>query len=216
MTDMTPADRPIDESVDSRARNAGVAAMTLGDCDLARAAAAGDSEAFEMLFRRHGGRVARIGSRFFRSPAEVEEIIQETFLRAFLSLDRFRPERASFSTWLSRIAVNLCYDELRRRRRRRVVPLEEERLGSSDSRIAGDAFSVSSVTPENLLIQRDLAARLLDSLSPRDRVILVLFEVEGWTIAEIASALNWSKTRVKVRAFRARNTLRALLGRSQP
>ena len=182
----------------------------LEDCALAKAAAAGDAEAFDTLFQRYGRTVARIGSRFFRSPAEVEEVIQETFLRAFLALDGFRPERASFATWLNRITVNFCYDELRRRQRRRTVSLEDERSGQP----IGDDLRSSSTNPEALAIGRDLAGKLLGLLDPKDRVILIMLEVEGWAVAEIAEALGWSRTRVKVRAHRARMSLRTLLGRS--
>jgi RNA polymerase sigma-70 factor (ECF subfamily) len=211
---MTAAPTRSDEVAAADSDHTGASSRDSADHDLARAAAAGDSDAFETLFNRHGTRVARIGSRFFRSAAQVEDIVQESFVRAFLALDGFRPERASFATWLTRIAVNLCYDELRRRQRQPDLPFEQAPSDPAERPFA-DRLSSSSPSPESQLIQRDLAAQLLGSLSPKDRVILIMLEVEGWTVAEIAAALGWTKTRVKVRAHRARNALRDLARRSE-
>src|ERR671926_677955 len=94
-------------------------APDLADAELAARARAGDESAFEELFRRHRRRVALIAARFFRRREQVEEVVQESFTKAYFALAEFGGGRdASFAAWLARIALNVCYDELRRQKRR--------------------------------------------------------------------------------------------------
>src|SRR5215211_7582449 len=89
------------------------------DIELVVRASKGDEEAFEELFNRHRRRVALIAGRFFRQPEQCEEIVQETFTKAYFALADFSNiQEASFAAWLARIAFNTCYDELRRMKRR--------------------------------------------------------------------------------------------------
>src|SRR5215208_6745451 len=96
------------------------------DAELAARAREGGDDAFEELFRRHKRRVALIASRFFRQREQVEEVVQESFTKAFFALAEFANGRdASFAAWLARIAFNTSYDELRRQKRRPESALEE-------------------------------------------------------------------------------------------
>src|SRR5918997_555131 len=96
------------------------------DAELAALARDGDEAAFEELFCRHRRRVALIAARFFRSHEQIEEVVQESFTKAFFALGEFANTRdASFAAWLARIAFNTCYDELRRQKRRPEGALEE-------------------------------------------------------------------------------------------
>lgn len=178
---------------------------------LAAAVCQGDESAFEMLFERHRRRVAIIAGRFFQRKEEIEDVTQECFTKAYFGLKEFSDNReGSFAAWLSKIAFNICYDELRRRRRRpeiRTLKLTEEEL-----RTIGALGSESEKTSiESAAISRDLANKLLSGLSAEDRVVLVLLEVEGFSVSEIGAVMSWSLAKVKIRVFRARKALRQLL-----
>src|SRR5437868_13585755 len=89
------------------------------DTELVTKASRGDESAFEELFNRHRRRVALIASRFFRRPEQIEEIVQESFTKAYFALGDFsNQQEPSFASWVARIAYNSCYDELRRSKRR--------------------------------------------------------------------------------------------------
>lgn len=184
------------------------------DAELVSSVRAGEEAAFEELFRRHRRRVALIASRFFRHREQIEEVVQESFAKAFFALGEFSNRQAeSFGAWLSRIAFNVCYDELRRLKRRPESSLSElneeeaawlrvRALSASESRgVESDAAS------------RELAAKLLSRLSPEDRLVLVMLDVEGLSTAEISEVTGWSVSKVKVRAHRARAHLRRVLKR---
>ena len=179
---------------------------------LVSAAVAGDEGAFELLFNRHRRQVARIGGRFFSQREQIEEIIQDTFTKLYFALNSYHgTHAASFKAWLTQIAVNCCYDHLRRARRR-----PEQGFGDIEETEAQE-FAAQLRSPpmdvETQLISRDLAAKLLSRLSADDRLVLTLLDVEGFSVAEIAEMTNWSISKVKVRAHRARANLRRVLQR---
>jgi RNA polymerase sigma-70 factor (ECF subfamily) len=174
----------------------------------------GDDPAFEELFNRHRRRVASIAGRFFRRREQIEEVVQESFTKAFFALPEFSNQReASFAAWLARITFNTCYDELRRNKRRPESALsevsEEEavwlRARLTDGAAGSDVEANASA--------KDLAGKLLARLSPEDRLLLVMLDVEGMTVNEIAESTKWSASKVKVRAHRARTSLRKVLAR---
>lgn len=190
------------------------AAAGPSDVELVSEVRAGREEAFEELFRRHRRRVALIASRFFRHREQIEEVVQESFAKAFFALGEFSNRQAeSFGAWLSRIAFNVCYDELRRLKRRpesSLSELDEDEAAWLRNRAsaAHDARGVESEA-----VSRELAAKLLSRLSPEDRLVLVMLDVEGLSTAEIAEVTGWSVSKVKVRAHRARAHLRRVLKR---
>ena len=183
----------------------------LPDAELARRARDGDEPAFEELFLRHKRRVALIASRFFRERHQIEEVVQESFAKAFFALGEFTNRRdASFAAWLARISFNACYDELRRQKRRpegALSELTEEEAGRLRETLRPGADA------EGAAVSRDLAAKLLARLSPEDRLVLVMLDVEGLSVAEIAGLMGWTGSKVKVRAHRARAQLRRVLER---
>jgi len=177
------------------------------------AIAAGDEVAFEQLFERYRRHVARVASRFFAQREQMEEIIQDSFTKAYFALGTYHgTHAASFKAWLTQIAVNSCYDQLRRTRRR-----PEQTLDSSDNEGHLFATQLRAMDPasdvERTAVSRDLAEKLLARLSPDDRMVLTLLDVEGFSVAEIAETTNWSISKVKVRAHRARAHLRKALRR---
>jgi len=171
----------------------------------------GDQDAFASLVRRYQRLVFRIAGGFLRDRGEVEDIAQETFLRAFQALGRFRPG-ARFGPWIGRIAVNLCYDRLRQRRGRfdtswdELPPAEQEEVG----RMAGGAAADESMAA------RELAGRLLQALPARDRQVLVLVDALGYTPAEAAELAGCSPLLLRVRLHRARGRARGLAARLLP
>ena len=189
--------------------------LPLAECtddELVAAAGAGDEAAFEQLFERHRRKVARIAGRFFSQREQIEEIIQDAFTKAYFALNTYHgTHEASFRAWLTQIAVNSCYDELRRARRRP----EQAAADFTDSQMHEFAGRLRAESPdvERALVSRDLAQKLLARLSPEDRLVLTLLDVEGFSVAEIGEMTKWSVSKVKVRAHRARAHLRRIMQR---
>lgn len=182
------------------------------DDALVAAAGAGDEAAFEQLFERHRRQVARVAGRFFRQREQIEEIIQDSFTKVYFALGSYHgAHAASFKAWLTQIAINSCYDQLRRARRRPEQPLGG--INESEGHELAAQLRSSSPNVESALISRDLAAKLLARVSPEDRLVLTLLDVEGFSVAEIAEMMSWSISKVKVRAHRARAHLRRVLRR---
>lgn len=183
------------------------------DDALVAAVAAGDETAFEQLFERHRRHVARVAGRFFAHREQIEEIIQDSFTKVYFALGTYHgTHAASFKAWLTQIAVNCCYDQLRRTRRR-----PEHSLDISDDeghQFAKQLRAVDGASDvERTVVSRDLAEKLLARLGPDDRLVLTLLDVEGFSVAEIAEMTKWSISKVKVRAHRARAHLRKVLRR---
>ena len=180
------------------------------DDALVAAAGAGDEEAFEMLFNRHRRQVARISGRFFAQRDQIEEIIQDTFTKLYFALHTYRgTHEASFKAWLAQITVNACYDQLRRQRRRSEHSLGD--LTETETHDFSTQLRSARSDIEGALVSRDLALKLLTRLSAEDRLVLTLLDVEGFSVAEISEMTNWSISKVKVRAHRARAYLRRIM-----
>lgn len=162
------------------------------------AAKNGDERAFGKLVKQHERRVFRLAGRFFRRREDVEDLAQETFLTAWSKLGTYRGD-APFEHWLTRLCLNLCYARLRKK-----SPAEEPFEGS-----LGEKEEAAESDPTARLEVRRLLARL----APEDRFILLLLDGQGWSVAEIAEQLGWTKVNVKVRAHRARKRLRSLVER---
>ena len=205
------------ESTDARTdERAGTDSVTTGpsDAELVSQVRAGDDAAFEELFTRHRRRVALIASRFFRRREQIEEVVQESFAKAFFALGEFSNRQAeSFGAWLARIAFNVCYDELRRLKRRPESSLSELDEDEAAWLRERTRDSRDSRGVESEAVSRELAAKLLARLSPEDRLVLVMLDVEGLSTAEISEVTGWSVSKVKVRAHRARAHLRKVLKR---
>jgi RNA polymerase sigma-70 factor (ECF subfamily) len=172
------------------------------DEQLIEATLAGDDQAFSELARRHKSRVFGLASRFAHNTDDLEDICQEVFIQAFFKLRQFR--RASpFEHWLLRIATHKCYDYLRRHRR--------AAGGISIDALLETGYEPSA--PENPAPHPHLE-RLHDALaqlSVKERLVLTLVEIENHSLQDVAGLTGWTVANVKVRAFRARNTLRKLM-----
>ncbi len=182
------------------------------DDELVAAVRGGDEAAFTQLFERHRHLVSRLGYRFFPRREQVEEIIQEAFVKAYFALDGYQGGyEKSFVSWLARITVHTCYDELRRAKKRnesRLGDLTEEEAEYLTDRLR-DLSAGGNV--EGSAISRDLAAKLLARLKPEDRLVLTLLKQEELSIAEIAEVTGWTSAKVKMRSHRAQQGLRRVL-----
>jgi len=176
------------------------------DRELVRRAQKEDKEAFEELVRRHQARVFAVAGGILRNKQDVEDIAQQVFLKAYFSLKRF-DQRAAFSTWLYKITVNECWDLLRKRKVRPLLyeaDLSEEQARQYSA--SGEKEEQSQDVSERLEKRQELE-RLLDCLEERDRTMLVLKEVQGFSVEEIAAILGINGNTVKVRLFRARQRI---------
>lgn len=171
----------------------------------------GSDEAFEQIFDRYKRPVAHVAAKYFRRPEQIEEIIQISFAKAFTELARFRGQHdASLGSWLTRIAANACLDQIRSRKRK-PEDLNCE-LSTSDTETLLDLAVSTDPTAEDGLATRDLSQKLLSRLPDDDRALLKMLYADEMSVAEIATLLGWSRSKVKIRAWRARNALRRILG----
>jgi len=171
---------------------------------------AGDEAAFELIFERYKRLVASIAGRFFRQAEQIEEIIQITFSKAYFEIERFRGDNdMSLGSWLGRIAANACLDVLRAQKRKPENLICE--LTEDESTSLLDFAAHDGGHSEKSHIDRDLAEKLLSKLAAEDRVVLQLLHAEEMSVTEIAEIMNWSRSKVKLRAWRARNALRKVL-----
>jgi RNA polymerase sigma-70 factor (ECF subfamily) len=181
-------------------------ARKVDDRELVRRAQNGEKEAFEVLVRKHQGRVFAVAGGILRNREDVEDIAQQVFLKAYFSLKRF-DQRSAFSTWLYKITVNECWDLLRKKKVRPLVfesELSEEQAHAYQSTEQSTEYA-GDVSDQ--LETRQQLERWLDCLEERDRSMLVLKEVQGFTVEEIAEIMGINGNTVKVRLFRARQKI---------
>ena len=179
------------------------------DLELARATREGDESAFEEILRRYSPRVFRFASRFFRQRSLVEEAAQEVFLKAFTELGKFEG-RGSMEGWLTRITTNTCLNLLRSSKRRpelTVSDLTEEQSTWVENKLA-DVAMERHQSNERSLVAADLAGRVLETLSPDDRLVLTMMDGDDASVKDVVEMTGWSESKVKVKALRARRQMR--------
>src|SRR5437588_7550683 len=146
--------------------------------------------AFQELFNCYSSHVAYTASRFFAHREQIEEIIQDTFTKAYFALNSYhgRHEK-SFKAWLTQIAVNSSYDELRRARRRPEQTLRD--INDTENHEIALQLRSAAKDIESALVSRDLAVKLLARLSAEDRLVLTLLDVEGFSVVGVAEVNKW-------------------------
>jgi RNA polymerase sigma-70 factor (ECF subfamily) len=184
--------------------------MERTEAELIAAVLKGDAGSFEPLVQKYSPRVFATARRYARRESEVEDIVQEVWLKAFQKLGSFRSE-APFEHWLMRLAVRTCYDFLRGHQRNRETAFSE--LTEPESDWLERFVSQPEAAPENAEAARQLVSRLLEQLSPPARMVITLLEIEERSVKEISRLTGWSVPLVKVRAFRARGEMRKLLAK---
>src|SRR5438445_83745 len=184
--------------------------MERGEAELITAVLKGDAASFEPLIEKYSPRVFATARRYARRESEVEDIVQEVWLKAFQKLKSFRSE-APFEHWLMRLAVRTCYDFLRGHQRNRETAFSELTEPETDwlERFVAQADSAS----ENATAARQLIERVMQELPPPARLVITLLEIEDRSVKEIAKLTGWSVPLVKVRAFRARAEMRKIVAK---
>jgi RNA polymerase sigma-70 factor, ECF subfamily len=184
--------------------------MEASDAELIAAVLRGDTASFEPLVRKYQPRVFATARRYARKESEVEDIVQEAFIKAFQKLATYRSE-APFEHWLMRLTVRTCYDFLRGHQRSKEMPftdISQQEIGWLERFVADPGKD-----EEAAHAARELVQALMAQLSPAARLVLTLLEIEGRPVREIAQLTGWSVPLVKVRAFRARAEMRKCLAR---
>jgi RNA polymerase sigma-70 factor (ECF subfamily) len=186
------------------------------DRQLVERAQRGDKRAFELLVEKYQRKLARLLSRFIRDPAEVEDVTQEAFIKAYRALPAFRGDSA-FYTWLYRIGINTAKNYLMAMGRRAPTSTEveaEEAEGFEEGEQLRDIN-----TPESVLLSNEIAETVnstIEQLPEELRTAIQLREIEGMSYEDIAQVMNCPIGTVRSRIFRAREAiaerLRPLLG----
>lgn len=197
--------------VGSAARKAAAPA----DRELVKQAQRGGKEAFEELVRRHQNRVFAVARGILKRQEDVEDISQQVFVKAYFALKKF-DQRSAFTTWLYKITVNECWDLLRKRKVRPLV--YESDFSEEQTRLyqaSQENGSEQEPDPASRIDARKRVEQLLGYLDERDRSMLVLKEVEGFAIEEIAEIFDLNTNTVKVRLFRARQRILSQLRKAK-
>jgi len=182
---------------------------TAGSVDertMIRQAQKGDKAAFEILVHRHQHRVFAVARGILKRQEDVEDVAQQVFVKAYFSLKRF-DQRAAFSTWLYKITVNECWDLLRKRKARPLVYESDFSEEQSRQYTATERQTAKGPDTSDQMAIRERLENLLSQLDKRDRAMLVLKEVEGFSVEEIAESMGLNANTVKVRLFRARRRI---------
>lgn len=190
-------------------------ASAAGDEELASRAAGGEVAAFEAIIRRHNRLLFRTVRSILRTDAESEEVVQETYLKAWRALPAYRAQ-AKLSTWLVRIAMNEAFARARRKTAE-VVPLLAAGAGSlpQEEAMAHDPPDPAHGPESTALLQemRRLVEARIDALPAQFRIVFMLRAVEELDVEEVAQLLQVPPATVRTRFFRARSVLREALAR---
>lgn len=171
----------------------------------------GDETAFAELFERYKRLVAKVVSRFFTDRSEIEEFAQQSFTKAYFSLRKYRGgEDRSFPAWLSRISVNVCYDEFRRRQRKNEMLFST--LSDEENEFVDKIADGQSQRADDVLIAKQLTDKVLGLLEPKDRIAVTLVYSDEYSLDEAAEMIGITASNLKSRLFRCRSLIKKRLG----
>jgi len=173
---------------------------------LVRRVQAGDELAFRELVERYQAKIFSIIYGILRNHNDAEDIAQQVFSKVYFSIRNF-DFRSSLLTWIYKITVNECYDYLRKKRVRRLVYESDFSQEESQRMEASDPAVDPAVPADERLAQRDLAVKLLSKVSEEDRSLILLKEVEGHSVEELARMTGMNENTIKVKLFRTRQKL---------
>jgi RNA polymerase sigma-70 factor, ECF subfamily len=181
--------------------------ITDPDLPLVRQAQSGGMDAFDELIFRHQSMITALLHRFAPAHADLEDLVQQTFVKAWQALPTWQPDKP-FVHWLKRIAVNTALEFCRRRR---TSPLARTVEPDSEGHSALDQIPAAESQQERGHRALEEAQFILSHLPPEDRTLLTLLHLEQMPLSEIAVHFGWSRINAKVKAFRARQRLQTLL-----
>src|SRR5580658_2803554 len=171
---------------------------TSEESDLIRRVQARDEVAFREIVERHQARVFSIIYGILRNRNDAEDIAQQVFAKVYFSIKNF-DFRSSLLTWIYKITVNECYDYLRKKRVRKLV-YESDFSQEDAQRMEASEPAVDPSAPmDRQLAQRDLVTKLLSKVSPEDRSLIMLKEVEGHSVEELAAMTGLNENTIKVK-----------------
>ena len=183
----------------------------LADERLVQMTLAGDETAYAEIFERYKRPLTRVVGRYFRERSEIEEFVQQSFTKAYFSLRNFRGgEDKSFAAWITRIAINVCYDEFRRRGRKGESLFSE--MTDTENDYLQSVADGREIAADRSLVASQLAEKVLSSLDAKDRIAMTLVYSEDHSLNEVADAIGISTSNLKSRLFRCRNQIRARFG----
>lgn len=173
---------------------------------LVRRAQAGDEAAFRDIVERYQSKVFSIIHGIVRQRNDVEDIAQQVFSKVYFSLRNF-DFRSSLITWIYKITVNECFDYLRKKKVRKLV--YESDMSEDESRRVENADPAAGrpAGADTALARRDYIVKLMDKVSDEEKQLLILKEVEGYSVEELSDMLNMNENTIKVKLFRARQKL---------
>ena len=174
------------------------------DWALVAAAKNGEDRAFEILVKRHQARILCVALRITRNREDAQDVVQQSFQNAFVHLDKFE-QKSSFSTWLTRIAVNEALMCLRKNRRLRAVSLDE--VGSAPGDTVSPEISDTNASPEAAYVKREeerILSLVINKLPPTLQTAVLLY-LDDLTVNEMARYLGVGRPAVKARLFRGRH-----------
>jgi RNA polymerase sigma-70 factor (ECF subfamily) len=173
---------------------------------LVRRAQTGDEAAFQKIVERYQSKVFSIIHGIVRQRNDVEDIAQQVFTKIYFSMRNF-DFRSSLITWVYKITVNECFDYLRKKKVRKLV--YESDMSEDEVRRVENSDSGSARAPraDTALARRDYVVKLLERVSGEERELLMLKEVEGYSVEEMALRLKMNENTIKVKLFRARQKL---------
>jgi RNA polymerase sigma-70 factor, ECF subfamily len=196
---------PEQSTADADGRNA--------DAALLAALRDGSAGAYEQLVRTHGGRLLAVARRLLSSEEDARDAVQEAFLNAFRSINRFEGQ-ALLSTWLHRIVVNVSLMKLRSRKRKPEESLDHLLPAFQDDGHFLDRFDSGTEPADERLAREEAQAAVrsaIDELPTHYRTVLLLRDIEGLSTQDVAEQLGITTNAVKLRLHRARQALRTLL-----
>jgi len=172
---------------------------------LVRRAQAGDESAFQEIVERYQSKVFSIIHGIVRQRNDVEDIAQQVFTKIYFSMRNF-DFRSSLITWVYKITVNECFDYLRKKKVRKLV-YESDMSEDEVRRVENSETGSKAVRADTNLARRDYVVKLLERVSGEERELLMLKEVEGYSVEEMARRLKMNENTIKVKLFRARQKL---------
>jgi len=207
MADVTKIeDREPSKGQQGESARSTVTVDTVDERQLVRQAQKGEKAAFEILVQRHQHRVFAVARGILKRQEDVEDVAQQVFVKAYFSLKRF-DQRAAFSTWLYKITVNECWDLLRKRKARPLVYESDFSEEQSRQYSATEREATKGPDTSDRMAMRERLEGMLGQLDKRDRAMLILKEVQGFSVEEIADSMGLNANTVKVRLFRARRRI---------
>lgn len=182
----------------------------VSDDVLVQAVLDGDQRAFETIFERYRRPMTRVVGRFFRERSDIEEFVQQCFTKAYFSLKNFRGGDSSFQAWMTRIAINVCYDEFRRKQRKSENLFAE--MSDEENNYIETIADGKAIGTDNSMIASQLVDKVLSTLDADDRLAMTLVYSEDYTLDEAAAVIGISTSSLKSRLFRCRNHIRKRFG----